>query len=190
MKIVDEYIESIFPMDSFDGADKLKKKKKVGIKKNNFSMSNSEEEINSALGYHSHSGGSYTENFDPSDTRERVMVDFDGVIHDYKNGWQDGSIYGELIEGTKEAIDTFRELGLKITIFTTRASRAHNGPAERDNLVSQVENWLHEKDIYFDEITSEKLGAIAYIDDRGIRFENNWSDITNKIKDLIKIKEN
>lgn len=33
-----------------------------------------------------------------------IAVDFDGVIHKYSKGWQNGSIYDEPVEGAKEAL--------------------------------------------------------------------------------------
>lgn len=108
------------------------------------------------------------------------MIDFDGVIHTYDNGWQDGELYGKPIKGSKEAIDKLKDMGYEIVIFTTRASREINGP-ETDKLISNLEDYLKENEIHFDDITAEKLTAEFYIDDKGIRFENNWNEIMNKI---------
>jgi hypothetical protein len=126
-----------------------------------------------------------TEGIDPSfQDKKRIMIDFDGVIHSYDNGWQNGKIYGSVIKGTKEAINHLKESGYEIIIFTTRASESHNKDPKSEELVSELKSWLNKNNIYFDKITSEKLGAIAYIDDRAIRFENNWNDIIKKINTL------
>lgn len=36
--------------------------------------------------------------------KKSIAIDFDGVIHDYNNGWQNGKIYGKPIEGAFEGI--------------------------------------------------------------------------------------
>lgn len=126
-----------------------------------------------------------TEGIDPSfQDKKRIMIDFDGVIHSYDNGWQNGKIYGKVINGTKEAINYLRDKGYEIVIFTTRASESHNINPKSKELISDLENWLKQNNIYFDKITSEKIGAVVYIDDRAIRFENNWNDIIEKINTL------
>ena len=102
-----------------------------------------------------------------------VAVDFDGVIHDYKRGWFDGAIYGEPLPG---AIEALQELAAKyaVVVHSTRDPE-------------QIAPWLTERGITcrtddaFDErefwdvigtvlISQRKYPAIAYIDDRGIRF--------------------
>lgn len=113
--------------------------------------------------------------------KERIMIDFDGVLHSYEEGFKDGTIYGTLISGAKEAIDELKEK-YEIVIFTTRASKIYNDNA--DVQVKNIKEFLSKNDVYFDKITSDKLGAKAYIDDRAIRFENNWSEILNKINSL------
>ena len=37
--------------------------------------------------------------------RKTIAFDFDGVIHKYSKGWQDGSIYDEPVVGIKEVIN-------------------------------------------------------------------------------------
>ena len=46
-----------------------------------------------------------------------------------------------------------------------------------------VKEWLTEHDVlkYVDEITYEKPRAEYYIDDKGIKFENNWNDILEEV---------
>ena len=98
--------------------------------------------------------------------KQPIAIDFDGVIHKYSKGWQGGKIYDDPVDG---AIDSIFELmeSYEVVIFTSR-----------DDL-NAVKLWLESK---FDfesrgckvpEITNQKPIAIAYIDDRGIRF-TDW----------------
>lgn len=112
--------------------------------------------------------------------KKRLMIDFDGVIHSYDKGWQDGKIYGNVIDGAKETIDEFRNMGHEIVIFTTRASRRSNG-VQTDQMVAEVKSFLMQNDIYFDEITAEKLSGI-YIDDNAFNFNGSWAEMSNQIK--------
>jgi phosphoglycolate phosphatase-like HAD superfamily hydrolase len=95
-----------------------------------------------------------------------LALDFDGVIHRYSRGYQDGSIYDEPIEGTKEALEKLSRQ-YRLVIFTARD-------------ITPIIQWLAKYGLeeFIDEITNQKPHAIAYIDDRGVRF-TNWKDITN-----------
>ena len=100
--------------------------------------------------------------------RKRIAVDFDGVIHSYDKGWQDGSIYGDPISGAIEALEKLRK-EFAVFIFTTRAGKQK----------LEIQSWLQKSGASFwneIEITDKKEPAIAYIDDRAIRF-TNWADI-------------
>lgn len=109
---------------------------------------------------------------------KRLMIDFDGVIHSYHEGWKDGSIYGYVIEGSKETINELSETH-QIVIFTTRASSTQ---PNQEQSIKDVEDWLNKNDIYFDFITADKLAAELYIDDNAVRFENNWDEIKSRVK--------
>ena len=58
-----------------------------------------------------------------------IAIDFDGVIHAYSKGWQDGSIYDKPIEGIFEFIGQLFKNGYSVYIHSTRNS-------------SQIKNWL------------------------------------------------
>jgi len=104
--------------------------------------------------------------YEPWENMRTIAIDFDGVIHKYSKGWQNGEIYDKPVEG---AINTIKQLQLKykIVIFTVR-----------DNF-DDIRKWLTLNGIEnLPEVTNKKPVAIAYIDDRGIRF-TNWNDIIN-----------
>lgn len=107
-----------------------------------------------------------------------IGVDFDGVVHAYSKGWQNGSIYDEPLPG---ALDSLRSLMSTYSVFIHTA---------RTDLESVAE-WLQEQSgipcvadpgcdhgFWTDQskilVTSRKVAAIAYIDDRAIRFDS-WA---------------
>jgi phosphoglycolate phosphatase-like HAD superfamily hydrolase len=95
-----------------------------------------------------------------------LAIDFDGVIHSYLKGWQDGEIYGAPMEGAREYMERLKSRGYTLIVFTTRVDHG------------AVVEWLKKYKIPFDGVTNIKPIATAYIDDRAIRF-TNWRDINN-----------
>lgn len=99
-----------------------------------------------------------------------IAVDFDGVVHRYSRGWQDGTIYDEPMPG---ALEGLRELMDSVPVFihTTRD-------------VGDVAEWLIVRQFnvrtgydgpFWNErgtllVTNRKLAATAYLDDRAVRF--------------------
>lgn len=117
--------------------------------------------------------------------KKTVAIDFDGVIHKYSKGWQNGTIYDGPVKGVHEALMTLMK-DYAVYIFTTRNAL-------------DVVNWMNinfwgngemgfktvliPEDMKFWQgtelgVSNRKLPAIAYIDDRGIRF-TNWKDMMN-----------
>lgn len=129
-----------------------------------------------------------------------VCLDFDGVIHSYEKGWQDGSIYGTLIVGFKEFLcELLQEYS--VFICSTRDSKQiyewiyrimfHNTEAfcSFEVITDDVKFWNKRNVV---GITNRKLAAIAYVDDRAVHFNNslwqspdkNWQAVKYLIKDL------
>ena len=110
-----------------------------------------------------------------------IAVDFDGVIHNFDKGWHDGTCYGEPIDGSLEAL---KQLSKKwnIIIFTAKA-RPDRPFVNGKTGIELVEEWLEKHDVlqYVDDITWEKPRAEYYIDDKGIKFENNWIEILQEV---------
>lgn len=106
--------------------------------------------------------------------RKTIVFDFDGVIHKYSKGWQDGSIYDEPVEGIKDAINELHKT-YDITVVSTRCRELSGQMA--------VQRWLEDHHIEVDCITSIKVPALVYVDDRGLNFDPaNVKDLVYQIK--------
>ena len=110
-------------------------------------------------------------------TTYAVAVDFDGVIHDYDGNWDSGAIHGAPIPGAFEALKYLMEK-YAVFVHTTRQPvtaarwiKEHSGieTSWHEDESTLPEFWDQRDSIL---VTRVKLPALAYIDDRAIRFEN------------------
>ena len=121
------------------------------------------------------------------DEHKNIGIDFDGVIHLNSKGFYDGTIYDPPIEGSLEAI---RELSKKYNIIIFTAKAKPDRPLINGKTGSElVWEWLEKYGFssYIQEVTSEKPRAVAYIDDKALRFIN-WDSTLSQIKDLYESK--
>lgn len=86
-----------------------------------------------------------------------ILVDFDGVIHQYSRGWADGTAYDPPMPGAKEALQRMTDEGYEVIIFSTR---------DWEDIGDWLQKWGFPD--YF--VTNTKRPAVALIDDRAIRF--------------------
>ena len=114
------------------------------------------------------------------DIKNIICLDFDGVIHKNNLGFHDGTIYGTPIEG---ALDYVKKLSehYKIIIYTCKANPRRPLINGNDG-IQLIWEWLEKykiKNCIYD-ITFYKPNAIAYIDDKAIKFEN-WQQTYQEI---------
>ena len=110
-----------------------------------------------------------------------LCIDFDGVIHKHELGFHDGTCYGEPLEG---ALDSIKELSRKLIIYTCKANPDRpliNGKTG----IELIWEWLEKYGIkkYIHDITFNKPNAVAYIDDKAVKFEN-WNQTINQINSI------
>ncbi|MFM9061224.1 MAG: hypothetical protein ACKOQP_06105 [Bacteroidota bacterium] len=105
-----------------------------------------------------------------------VAIDFDGVLHLYSQGWQEGRIYDPPVPGSREALTAMKALGWKIYIYSTRSNKLYHKDQTKDQ-ENAMKAWLDEHGIPYDRIWGfGKPLAELYIDDRALTFQGNWEE--------------
>ncbi|MDD3655016.1 MAG: HAD family hydrolase, partial [Desulfotomaculaceae bacterium] len=99
-----------------------------------------------------------------------VCVDFDGVLAQY-DGWRGPDHLGKPMPKVGDFLADLNSLGYRVVVLTTRQPFA-------------VTNWLirHKMAGFVDTITNTKPPAKAYIDDRGICFRGDFSEVVAKLR--------
>ena len=106
-----------------------------------------------------------------------IVFDFDGVIHKYSKGWQDGSIYDEPNQSVIKVIDKLRADGYIVDIVSTRCATEEGAKS--------IGEWLNKYGIEVDHILAHKPPALVYIDDRAICFDSKDNNLYNEIINFI-----
>jgi hypothetical protein len=117
-----------------------------------------------------------------SDFKPTLCIDFDGVIHAYSKGWQNGEIYDSATPGFFEWAAKARGQ-FKLVIYSSRSKDDEQIDKMRDWLGGQLVAWKtsHMVSIelppYMDDFdfAHEKPAAWLTIDDRALCFLGDWS---------------
>ena len=96
--------------------------------------------------------------------KETIGIDFDGVLNTYTKGWNNGIIDTPPVHGAVEACNRLMSKGFELYVLTARTDH------------TPIYDWLEHWDFPYMEVSNVKRPAIAYIDDRAIRF-TDWKDI-------------
>ena len=103
-----------------------------------------------------------------------LCLDFNGVIHDYKHGWKDGSIYGDVTPGFFDWAEQAAKF-FTLVIHSSRAKTPDGRNAIFAWLAEQAQTAEQMSLIGLFDIHSDKPPAFATINDRAIRFNGDWS---------------
>ncbi len=127
-----------------------------------------------------------------ADNKQKVAcIDFDGTLCDI-----DYPRIGPIKPGAKEAMRLLRRLGYYIIISSCRSCAWNWSEYYGDTpfihacerpVFKAMAEWLNDNDIEYDEIDSGNRGKVSadiYVDDKGIRYNNNWDEVMAQIINL------
>ena len=124
-----------------------------------------------------------------------ICIDFDGVIHSYKSGWQGADIIPDApVDGAIEGLYRLAaDPEIDIAIHSARSAQSGGVQA----MLAWLDSWdLHYRETNRDikhptqrlidlaRMPTDKPPAMCYIDDRGVNFDGDWSKITAELKDF------
>ena len=121
-----------------------------------------------------------------------ISIDFDGTLVDHEFPH-----IGALKPGAKEALEALRHYGFWIIISSCRTSGMHREifeqvpgqpPTDRKYFKDMVK-FLDDNQIPYDQVDDGSLGKVLadfYVDDKAVRFNDNWPQITQFILGKLK----
>ncbi len=122
-----------------------------------------------------------------------ICLDFDGVIHRYDSGWEGADQISDLpVEGAIEGLHRLcDDPEIEVVIHSARSAQPGGITAmkewleywegvwrEHNHIALTDGRWLTERC----QFPKNKPAAIVYINDRGINFDGDWSQITTELK--------
>lgn len=104
-----------------------------------------------------------------------LALDFDGVIHWYRHGWQGGKIYDQPMPGAREGVQACLDEDATF-VFTARENLGEVAQWIIDNLGIQAiadspvtsRHFWNKRGVLL--VTNKKYPARAYLDDRAVTF--------------------
>lgn len=112
----------------------------------------------------------------------RICIDLDGTLCEIR---QEGQSYADVKvkPGAAKRVKELRGAGHTIIINTARnmGSTGHNVGKALKNVGQITFEWLEKNGIEYDEIFFGKPNADITIDDRVLRFQDNWNEITEEL---------
>jgi len=109
-----------------------------------------------------------------------AIIDFDGTLCKFM--FPD---VGPIEPDVKVALETLKQAGYIIKIHSCRTATYWDRPDERTEHLRLIFDFLWKHKLPYDEViiapTMDKPIADVYIDDRAIRYNNNWLEIAARL---------
>lgn len=107
--------------------------------------------------------------------RPTLCLDFDGVLHWYRNGWQGATVIDdEPVPGAVEFVTRAQQY-FKVVVYSSRSS--HPGG------IDAMRAWMQRYGFPEVAFATQKPAAFLTIDDRALTFDGNWPD-PEKLRDF------
>jgi len=101
-------------------------------------------------------------------SRKTICLDFDGVIHSYKSGWQGEDVIPDPpIHKVDVAIRQLRK-NYRVVVYSARCRNPEG--------VAAIQRWLDKHHIQVDDVCFHKPPAFVYVDDRAVPFSGDWDE--------------
>jgi hypothetical protein len=113
--------------------------------------------------------------------KKRIAIDFDGVIHDYSDGWTGVDPQGDPIPGSREFIEEKLAEGYEVAIHSCRAA-LHGDRCGTLAIIKWLDRHGFPRGCGV-SVTDKKPHAHCYIDDRAIRFRGNWDEVRRAMEE-------
>lgn len=112
-------------------------------------------------------------------TEKIAVIDFDGTLCKFAF-----PNVGPIEPDVKEALETLKEAGWTIKIHSCRTATYWGNQAERQTHIRMILDFLKQHKLLYDEVilTTDKPIADVYIDDRGVKYDNNWLEIARILR--------
>lgn len=107
-----------------------------------------------------------------------AIIDFDGTL--CKFAFPD---VGPIEPNVREALETLKAAGYTIKIHSCRTAAYWGQENERRIHINLIQDFMEKYNLPYDDfiLNADKPIADVYIDDRAIRYENNWLEIAKRL---------